>query len=372
MYGNSAALSDLTGALNELRQDENVSDILLSVRGNASAEGNAYKNKLLAAKRAESLSRFLVSSCSVDGSLIRSLPEQPLSIETESLLSEFPDTLSGIDLPSIRRISRTTGGTGLKQAFIKLDGRSEGENWTWFKKNILEPSRFAEIKVVFKRTIPEAATVTVPVEPAPMASPQCPDPEPEPEPEPEPQSIPAETSPRATFASVKNNLLYDAALVANVGIEAGWSHFSFNLPVTYSPYDLFTNYRMRTLSFQPELRYYFRQDGFGHFVGLEGHLAYFNAITPFVKTTRFQDRDGEHPLYGGGLTYGYSMPLGKDRRWGIEFTLGAGYAFLDYDCFYNVPNGAWYTKDVRDYWGVTTAGINIFYRFVQKKSDRKR
>lgn len=174
------------------------------------------------------------------------------------------------------------------------------------------------------------------------------------------------------YLALKNNIIYDVALVANLGLEISLGkHFSLDLPFTFSPYDICSAYRMRTLSVQPELRYYFKRGGKGHFFGLHGNLAYYNVVTPLNTRTRYQDRDGEHPLYGGGISYGYSLPFGKDSRWGMEFTVGAGYAYLDYDCFYNVNNGAWFTKDAKHYFGIDKAGITIYYRIVDKNRKKK-
>ena len=185
---------------------------------------------------------------------------------------------------------------------------------------------------------------------------------------------PADTveSKSSFLLAIKNNIIYDAALVANLGVEIGFGkHFSVDIPVTYSPYTISRNYRMRTLSVQPDLRYYLKEGWRGHFFGIHGNFAYYNVVTPFNPKTRYQDRDGKYPLYGGGISYGYSLPFGKNSRWGMEFTIGAGYAYLDYDSFYNVDNGAWFTRDTKHYFGIDKAGITIYYRFVDKNRRKK-
>lgn len=362
LFDNSSTLSDFTCALNELRQDENVSGILLSIRGNASVEGNTYKNKLLAAKRAEALSAFVVSSCSIDKSLIKVLPEQPLSVETDALLSEFPDALPGIDLPSIRRISGTANGLNLKQAFRKLDGHSEGANWVWFKKNILEPSRFAEIRVTFNRTVPEQEAVAVVPVPAPAVAVdtvqaqevEAVTAEPETEPETEPEPLKREFR-------IGTNLLYDVATVANLHFEYGFCrHLAVNVMATYSPWDIKRpDIKIRTLLVQPEVRWYLADNFKGHYFGVEGHYGWYNVA--LGGKTRYQDRDGNTPLWGAGISYGYVLPFSE--HWGMDFGISAGYANLIYDCFYNVENGAKYTTQTKGWWGPTRVGISIYYQF---------
>ena len=123
---------------------------------------------------------------------------------------------------------------------------------------------------------------------------------------------------------------------------------------------------MRTLSIQPEIRWWTNRMMNGHFVGLHTHLAYYNISVDNLD--RYQDTDGKTPLYGCGLSYGYAMPL--KNQWNMEFTIGFGYARLDYDIFYNVKNGAVYDNQTKDYWGVTRAGINLIYHFNKNKKRR--
>ena len=184
-------------------------------------------------------------------------------------------------------------------------------------------------------------------------------------------SVAADTTSKVHFLSLKNNLLYDIALVANIGLETDLSRrLSLDIPFTYSPYTISSNYRMRTLSLQPELRWWLKDGWSGHFLGFDINFSYYNVVTPFNTKTRYQDMCGNTPLIGAGLSYGYSMPLSRDGKWGMEFTVGLGYAYLKYDCFYNVHNGALYSDGSRNWWGPTKAGINIFYRFTFRRTKK--
>lgn len=127
----------------------------------------------------------------------------------------------------------------------------------------------------------------------------------------------------------------------------------------FSPWDIKSTLKLRTLFVQPEIRYYFSKNFKHHYIGLEGHLGWYDAA--FDKQTRYQDRDGDTPLWGAGISYGYVVRF--SRHWGMDFHLSAGYTHLDYDCFYNVENGAWFTRDKKDFWGPTAAGVSIFYNF---------
>jgi len=160
--------------------------------------------------------------------------------------------------------------------------------------------------------------------------------------------------------AIKTNMAYLAATVANIGVEFPLGeHFSIDVPFMYSPYMISRKYRIEVLALQPELRYWFNNQPLkGHFVGLHGHVGWYTVS--FNSKRRFQDKDGDTPLWGGGLSYGYAHSLSK--RWGLEFTVGAGYAKLEYDTFHNYHNGQKYDTNTKNYWGITRIGINLIYK----------
>lgn len=357
ILGNKAVLSEFISALNELKQDEQVTDIHLTIRGNASVDGNYASNVILARKRASALSSMLVTEYSIDASLIE-IEEQPLSVETEALLSKFPESLPGIDLPSIRKTSRSETGLQLRQAFIELDGREDGTNWNWYKYNILNPSRFAEIRLSFKRAMREPEILGT--EPAPLDYS-----EEKPEEKVESGSLSSrtdiESEPLRSSFRMGTNLLYDVATVANLYLECDFSrHAAINLLATFSPWDIrVPDLKIRTLILQPEFRWYFANNFEGHHLGVEGYFGWYNVA--LGGKTRYQDKDGNAPLWGAGLSYGYAYPF--NEHWGMDFSIGAGYAHLVYDCFYNIENGAKFTTVTRNWWGPTKLGISIYYQF---------
>ena len=95
-------------------------------------------------------------------------------------------------------------------------------------------------------------------------------------------------------------------------------------------------------------------------VGLHAHVGWFN-----VKWNRDRYQDADRPLLGAGVSYGYLLPLGG--HWAGEFTLGAGYANMKYDTYYNIDNGARIDTRTKNYWGITRMGLSIVYRFNLKK-----
>ncbi|MDR3286618.1 MAG: DUF3575 domain-containing protein [Prevotellaceae bacterium] len=165
---------------------------------------------------------------------------------------------------------------------------------------------------------------------------------------------------------IKVNLLNLAAGITNIGVEYSFKNkFSVDIPVTYSPYTISRTYKLRTLSIQPELRWWLNTQLAGHFFGFHTHLAYYNVA--LNKNNRYQDKNGNTPLFGFGFSYGYA--LYSNEKWNFEFTLGIGYAHLNYDVFYNVSNGAEHQTKTKNYWGLTKAGITLSYKLKNKNHD---
>lgn len=166
--------------------------------------------------------------------------------------------------------------------------------------------------------------------------------------------------------AIKSNALYLAAGVTNIGGEYAFHpHWSVDLPLVHSPYTIARRYRMRFLYIQPEARYWLDRPMKGHFFGVHLHAGVFNVSLD--DKNRYQSEKGFH---GGGISYGYAMPL--SRRWSMEFTVGVGYAFTKYCTYYNVHNGIRYEKDIPyNYWGITKLGLNFVYRFGDKCGKTK-
>lgn len=161
-------------------------------------------------------------------------------------------------------------------------------------------------------------------------------------------------SPR--YFSLKTNLAAWAGTMLNVAadLQVG-PHFSLELPLLWCPWYVTDRHAVRTFTLQPEARYWLSKPGTGHFIGLHAHISWFN-----VKWNGNRYQDPDRPLLGGGISYGYLLPLGS--RWGAEFTLGAGYANLKYDTYYNIDNGGRFDTQTRNYWGITRVGISLVYR----------
>nr|WP_231590072.1 DUF3575 domain-containing protein [Bacteroides acidifaciens] len=163
------------------------------------------------------------------------------------------------------------------------------------------------------------------------------------------------------YLGVKTNLAAWTGTIMNIAadVQVG-KHLSVELPILWCPWHISGKHAVKTFTLQPEARYWLSKPGSGHFFGLHAHVGWFN-----VKWDRDRYQDADRPLLGTGVSYGYLLPLGG--HWAGEFTLGAGYANMRYDTYYNIDNGARIDTRTKNYWGITRVGLSIVYRFNLKK-----
>ena len=165
--------------------------------------------------------------------------------------------------------------------------------------------------------------------------------------------------------SIKSNLLYGGvAQTPNIGIEFSVSpSFTLDMWGGYNPWNLKgknnNNKKLVHWIAMPEIRYWFYKNMGGHFIGLHGIASMYNISGHkipmlFEKEYRYQGN-----AFGGGLSYGYHLML--NRSWGFEFTIGGGYMRLDYDKYYCPKCGQYISKESKNYFGLTRAGITLLY-----------
>ena len=171
---------------------------------------------------------------------------------------------------------------------------------------------------------------------------------------------------------LKTNTIGLALAMVNVAIEVDLTkHWSFNLPIYYSAWNYFkSTIKFRTLTIQPEFRYWFSEKNDGFFTGAHFGMAYYNFA--FNDTYRYQDHNRETPAIGGGISVGYRVPISKSHRWKMEFSIGGGIYPLHYDKFQNTlrtVNGLMIESIKKNYWGIDQATVSLSYTFDLKKGD---
>lgn len=149
------------------------------------------------------------------------------------------------------------------------------------------------------------------------------------------------------YLGVKTNIAAWAGTIMNIAADVQVSeHLSVELPILWCPWHIGSKHAVKTFTIQPEARYWLSKPGKGHFFGVHAHVGWFNVKW---NRDRYQDTDG--PLLGAGISYGYLLPFNEHSAG--EFTLGAGYANMRYDTFYNMDNGARIDTRTKNYWGIT-------------------
>lgn len=174
---------------------------------------------------------------------------------------------------------------------------------------------------------------------------------------------------------IKSNLAGLGMLIANLAGEVDLGRgFSFALPIYYSAWNYFTStVKFRTLAIQPELRYWFNRNYMGLYGGVHAGLGWYNIATG--GQWRKQDKDGNTPAIGGGVSAGYRMPLGKrNPQWLLEITVGAGVYPIEYDVFHNYSNGTLNRTQNKTYIGIDQAAVNLVYKlpYSKKRGDSRR
>lgn len=174
----------------------------------------------------------------------------------------------------------------------------------------------------------------------------------------------------AQKVALKSNVLYDAALTINGGIEVGLApRWTLDVSGNYNGWSLSHGRRWKHFLVQPEARYWFCDRFSGHFIGLHAHGGRFNVGMlkndfKFLGSdfSRLSDNRYQGWLVGAGLGYGYSFILG--RHWNMEAEIGVGYAYTKYDEFECVRCGQrTATGKSHHYVGPTKAAINLIYVF---------
>lgn len=342
-------LEPLLGLLDDIRSDSLCRLCCVWIGGSASPEGPESWNLRLGQRRAEALARLIGRESG--------LPEEAFRIDNLGedwtafgrMLATDPRIPRRDELLEILR--STPDNEVRKQRIRALDG---GRTWRRIIRDCFPSLRNARTAVVCLRP-KESGIGAGAAFPPPRLRVA----------EPRPDAIPTRTAVgkqpgKGWTIAVKTNLLFGAARVANLGVEISPStHWSLDIPVWYSPYDTAPNRKIRLLALQPEIRWWPDEALRGEFIGLHAHVAGFNiALDDYA---RYQDPN--RALWGLGLSYGYALPLGQAQRWGLELTIGAGFAEYRYDAYRNRKNGPKFASGSDCYWGITRAGITLSCRW---------
>ncbi|MCH5221708.1 MAG: DUF3575 domain-containing protein [Muribaculaceae bacterium] len=168
--------------------------------------------------------------------------------------------------------------------------------------------------------------------------------------------------------SVKTNLLYDAGANVNVGAELRLAKkWSIDLSVDFNDWTI-KEHKWKHWFVQPEGRYWFCDAFAKHFVGFHAIGGQYNIGNLDTKISflgsDFSKLNGHRYQgwgLGAGLAYGYALPL--HRNWNLEFEIGVGYVYFNYDVFECRNCGKKTGSGHHNYVGPTKAALNLVYIF---------
>lgn len=181
-----------------------------------------------------------------------------------------------------------------------------------------------------------------------------------PPPAPEPELV-VEPVRKPLYIAVKNNLLYDVALVPNIGVEyylgKDWSVVA-NWQYAWWKSDRKSWY-WRVYGGDVAVRRWFGKAAAekpltGHHAGI-----YAQMIT-YDFETGGRGYLADRWSWTAGVEYGYSMPIA--RRFNIDFTLGVGYHWGEYKEYIPIDNHyVWQATKQRKFFGPTKAEVSLVW-----------
>lgn len=385
---NDRHLAALGDSIRSLGADPAVVLRRILIQASASPDGNTKYNKELARKRGEDLRDYLKNNLSLPDSIftLQSLGEG---------WDELAEKLARTDVPwrdKALAIIRDTPEWVVREGKV-VDGRkrqlmnlSGGRAWQYMMENLFDSLRSGALVVCeverMEQVKPEPEPTSAEVRQATDMTADNTEETPSTEPEStatlynkEDETVPQDNTEvgnggKPFFMAVKTNLLYDAALVPNVGLEfylgKGWSVCGDWMHAWWSK-DAKHRY-WRVYGGELEVRKYFGRKAAekplqGHHLGV-----YAQGLTYDFET------GGKGYLsdfgYGVGVEYGYSLPVAK--RLNIDFGLGVGYGGGKYKV-YDPEDGCYVYKETkkRRWFGPTKAEISLVWLLGHGNENKK-
>lgn len=173
---------------------------------------------------------------------------------------------------------------------------------------------------------------------------------------------------RHSFMSVSTNVLYDAALVPNLGLEFNvydnWTVSVNGMMAWWTKQDI--SWFWRIYGGEVAVKKYFGKKApvrsmTGHHIGIYGQamsydfeVGHFGRMAPDLS-------------FGGGVEYGYSFPV--SNIFNIDVSLGVGYlGGRFYEYVENEGHYVWRATLQQKWFGPTKASVSLVWLIESKKS----
>ena len=373
---NAVRMREIIDFLEAIRRDSTINIVEVSFCGAASPEGSDQLNRRLAQGRLTALERLVRKEVDIPDSLITHndsyIPWDYLKSQIEDSELLHKDEVIAILEEEARLVDYHYPNLHIDNRIVKLKNLDNGKVWQQMNKLFFGRMRNAcAVFVTYKKElppvqepviVPDTVVVEPPVEIVRDTTSVV-------------DNIIPEVEEWSRKLHLKTNAIGLGMAIANVAAEVDLAkHWSFTLPVYYSAWDYFkSTIKFRTFAVQPEFRYWLSEENDGFFAGAHFGLAYYNFA--FDGDYRYQDHNRETPTIGCGVSIGYRLPISKNNRWRVEFSLGAGVYSNHYDKFHNTPrtkDGLMIESIKKTYWGIDQATVSFSYSFDLKKKGGKR
>ena len=322
---NEANLNDVIQFLNEVRNDTTIELTQVTFCGSASPEGGNKLNRNLAKRRCANMEQYVRQRIMLPEDIIKrqewSDAWQKLAIYVEK--SDMPNKKEVLhELLETPEYTYNKYGALVDSRKKRLMDMNYGRTWNYMLDKFFPSVRNASAILV---------TIRKKNEPAPEPQPQ-PVPEEPKQPEPVVQPEPIVDTKQPAYFAIKTNMLYDALLVPNVGVEFSLGkRWSVAADWMYGWWSRNKSHRYwRVYGGGLTVRKYFGAKAAekplqGHHIGINAQMLTYDI--EFGGKGYMGGKPGgtlwDRMNYTIGAEYGYSMPVA--RRLNIDFSLAAGY-----------------------------------------------
>lgn len=332
----------------------------VDIQGYASPDGGHRRNRTLSKERAVSAKNFILQH-SPDSLVLNSsrVRIHPMRENWEGLRKAVEE---GYHYQNRRELLRIIYKKGLGECTRELMIRDLDNGYTWWllRKHFMADLRIATLITLYTTSYPDlikggkAETLCSSSDIIGAFA---------------PSQYKPNSAKQKVFLAFKSNLLYDLAVTPNIGVEfhlgKGWS-LGVNWAYAWWKYDPKAFY-WRTYGGEVDFRKYFGKKSkerplSGHHIGLYAQGVTYDFCLGSTGIL-------SNLSYGGGLEYGYSVPIGRTLN--LDFGIGAGYLGGEYKVYEPIDDHyVWKETRQRHWFGPTKAEISLVW-LIGNKAFRK-
>ena len=363
---NAENLAKILKSIQEAQNDSSLEIVNIAFRSTASPEGSFGRNKVIAQGRLEAIEKYIRDRVEIPDSLITkregviAWEELAGYVEKDTKLRHKDEALH--ILTEVPEYTYGENGQLLDSRKKHLMDMQYGRTWHYLAKHyfakirractIILTTKKVEKPVVVEEVVEEVEEIdtVVPVEPDTVAV-----------------VAPAPVEPEPTdslspfYMAVKTNMLYDAGIVPNIGVEfylgKEWS-IAANWMYAWWKTDK-RHWWWRTYGGDFAVRKWLGKAAkekplTGHHLGVYGQM-----ITYDFEVGQ-KGYLADKWSYGAGIEYGFALPIAK--RLNIDFTLGLGYLGGKYKEYIPIDNCyVWQATKNRHWFGPTKLEISLVW-----------